>query len=275
MRGLHETQVDEVATRLARVLAATSTVIVPSGPTTGTERIQSCRSHQARLARYQSTVAASPSAKRGRRGEAELRADLRRRRRGASELARAVGRVLDQLADSRPTSRTTSCASVSTSVAIAGADVEHLAPHGVERGLEHALDRVAGVVDEDPVARRPSVAVDGQRIAAQRARDEARQQLLEVLAGTVVVEGPHDHGGQRVGLDEGVDQPVGGALGGGVRRVRLERMVLVHRVVQRRAVDLRRGHVHEALEAGAHAPPPAPPASACPARPSRRRSSCR
>jgi hypothetical protein len=38
-----------------------------------------------------------------------------------------------------------------------------------------------------------AVAVDRQRLVGQRLRDEARHDLLGVLARAVVVERPHDH----------------------------------------------------------------------------------
>ena len=57
-------------------------------------------------------------------------------------------------------------------------DVDHLARERVERSVDQRLDRLGVVVDVEPVAARVPVAVDRQRDAGERLRDEARHDLL-------------------------------------------------------------------------------------------------
>ena len=79
------------------------------------------------------------------------------------------------------------------------------------------LDRLGVVVDVEPVAAGVPVAVDRQRLAVERLRDEARHDLLRVLPRPVVVERPHDHDRQPVRDEVRVGEPVAARLR---RRVR-------------------------------------------------------
>ena len=118
----------------------------------------------------------------------------------------------------------------------------------VDRRVDQRLDRLGVVVDVEPVAARVAVAVNRQRGAGERLRDEARHDLLGVLARPVVVERPHDHDRQAVGDEVAVREPVAAGLRRGVRAARLERMALVHRIGLGRAVDLARGDEDEPLD---------------------------
>ena len=86
------------------------------------------------------------------------------------------------------------------------------------------------VVDVEPVAPGVAVAVDRQRLVLQRLRDEARDHLLGMLARAVVVERPDDRDRQAVGHVVRVREPVAARLRRRVRRARVERVLLVHRV---------------------------------------------
>jgi hypothetical protein len=54
-----------------------------------------------------------------------------------------------------------------------GADIDHLAIHGVKLHVDDAIDGRADIFHEDPVARGCTVAVDGERTPEQRAGDES------------------------------------------------------------------------------------------------------
>ena len=110
------------------------------------------------------------------------------------------------------------------------------------------LDRLGVVVHVEPVAARVAVAVDRQRLVGERLRDEARDHLLRMLARPVVVERADDHDRQAVRDVVRVGEPVGAGLRRGVRAARVQRMLLVHRVGERRAVDLARREEDEALD---------------------------
>ena len=127
-------------------------------------------------------------------------------------------------------------------------DVDDLAGDALERRLDQRLDRRGGVVDVEPVAARVPVAVDSERLAAERLGDEARDDLLGMLPRPVVVERSDDHDRQVVRDPVAVREAVGARLGRGVRAARLERVPLVHRRVLRRAVHLARGDEQEALD---------------------------
>ena len=135
-----------------------------------------------------------------------------------------------------------------------GGDVDRLADDPLERHLAGGGDRLGRVEDVQPVAAGVAVAVDGQRPVAERLDDEAGDDLLGVLVRAVVVERPDDRDRQVVRAPVRVGQPVAAGLGAGVRRARVERVVLGHRLGLGRAVDLRRRDQDEPLDArvGAH-----------------------
>ena len=127
-------------------------------------------------------------------------------------------------------------------------DVQHLARDALERRLDDRRDRLGGVLDVQPVAARAAAAVHRQRPVLQRRGDEARDDLLGVLVGPVVVERADDHGGRPVGAPVAVDEAVAAGLRRGVRRARVERVLLVHGIALGGAVDLARGDEDEALD---------------------------
>ena len=131
-------------------------------------------------------------------------------------------------------------------------DVVPLAVCADEVGLPHAALREdvpdgAGVVlGVDPVADVLAAAVELGAHAVDDVGDLARDELLHVLVGSVVVGAVGDRGAQAVGARPGADQHVGGRLRRAVRRARVVGRLLgeLRRVVERQvAVDLVGGDV--------------------------------
>ena len=131
-------------------------------------------------------------------------------------------------------------------------DVVQLAVGADQVGLADAAagqdgpDGGAVVLGVDPVADVPAVAVEPGADAVDEVRDLARDELLNVLAGAVVVGAVGDGGREAEGAGPGADQQVGGRLGGAVRGARAVGRLLgeAGRVVQRQvAVDLVGGDV--------------------------------
>ena len=119
-------------------------------------------------------------------------------------------------------------------------------------GLPYAAageDRPHGgavVLGVDPVADVPAVAVELGAHAVDEVRDLARDELLHVLVGAVVVGAVGDGGLEAEGAHPGAHEHVGGRLGGAVGAARAVRGLLgeARRVVQRKvAVDLVGGDV--------------------------------
>lgn len=131
-------------------------------------------------------------------------------------------------------------------------DVVLLAVGADEVGLPHAAlgedvpDGRGVVLGVDPVADVLALPVELGAHAVDDVRDLARDELLHVLVGAVVVGAVGDRGAQAVGAGPGADQHVGGRLGARVRGARLVRRLLgeLGRVVERQvAVDLVGGDV--------------------------------
>ena len=126
-------------------------------------------------------------------------------------------------------------------------DVVLLAVGADEVGLPRAAlgedvpDGPGVVLGVDPVADVLAAAVELGAHAVDDVRDLARDELLHVLVGAVVVGAVGDRGAQAVGAGPGADQHVGGRLGARVRAARVVRRLLgeLGRVVEREvAVDL-------------------------------------
>lgn len=131
-------------------------------------------------------------------------------------------------------------------------DVVLLAVGADEVGLPHAAlredvpDGRGVVLGVDPVADVLAAAVELGAHAVDDVRDLARDELLHVLVGSVVVGAVGDGRAQAVGAGPGADQHVGGRLGARVRAARVIRRLLgeLRRVVERKvAVDLVGGDV--------------------------------
>lgn len=93
----------------------------------------------------------------------------------------------------------------------------------------------------DPVADVLAAAVELGADAVDDVRDLARDELLHVLVGAVVVGAVGDRGAQAVGAGPGAHEHVGGRLGRAVRGARMVRSLLgeLGRVVECQvAVDL-------------------------------------
>ena len=124
-----------------------------------------------------------------------------------------------------------------------GADQVGLADSALREDAPHGRAVVLGV---DPVADVPAVAVELGADAVDEVRDLARDELLNVLVGAVVVGAVGDGGLEAEGAGPGAHQQVGGRLGGAVRGARAVGRLLgeAGRVVQRQvAVDLVGGDV--------------------------------
>lgn len=131
-------------------------------------------------------------------------------------------------------------------------DVVQLAVGADQVGLADAAagqdgpDGGAVVLGVDPVADVPAVAVEPGAHAVDEVGDLARDELLNVLVGAVVVGAVGDGGSQAEGAGPGAHQQVGGRLGGAVRGARAVGRLLGEAggVVQRQvAVDLVGGDV--------------------------------
>ena len=131
-------------------------------------------------------------------------------------------------------------------------DVVLLAISSDEVGLPHAAlredvpDGRGVVLGVDPVAHVLALSVELGAHAVDYVGDLARDELLHVLVGAVVVGAVGDRGAQPVGAGPGAHEHVGGRLGGAVRRGRPVGRLLgeLGRVVERQvAVDLVGGDV--------------------------------
>ena len=111
---------------------------------------------------------------------------------------------------------------------------------------EHEIDRRGVVGDVQPVPPLEAVAVERQRPVVERVRDEQRDELLGVVERAVRVRAAGDH---RVDAVRDVVAPreqLTGRLRGGVRRARVERVVLAGVPLGDRAVHLVRRDLDEA-----------------------------
>ena len=204
-------------------------------------------SHQPRLSRYHATVRSSPSAKDVRARQPRSRSAL-----SVEPMWRSTWPSRSRVCVTRdrglPTASRTRSATSATEMSIPRREVDHLAGDRVDVGGDHRLDRLRVVVDVEPVAARVAIAVNRERLVTQSLRDEARNHLLRMLVGAVVVERPDDRDRQSVGDVVGIRQPVASRLRRRVRATGLERMLLVHRRVFRRPVHLARRDQDEALD---------------------------
>ena len=131
-------------------------------------------------------------------------------------------------------------------------DVILLAVGADEVGLPRAAlgedvpDGRGVVLGVDPVADVLAAAVELGADAVDDVRDLARDELLHVLVGAVVVGAVGDRGAQAVGAGPGAHEHIGAGLGARVRAARVIRRLLgeLRRVVERQvAVDLVGGDV--------------------------------
>ena len=131
-------------------------------------------------------------------------------------------------------------------------DVVLLAVSSDEVGLPHLAlredvpDGRGMVLGVDPIADVLALPVELGADAVDDVGDLARDELLHVLVGAVVVGAVGDRGAQAVGAGPGADQHVGGRLGARVRAARVIRRLLgeLGGVVERQvAVDLVGGYV--------------------------------
>ena len=107
------------------------------------------------------------------------------------------------------------------------------------------MERPAEVLDEDPLADLPAVAVHRERPAGQRRFQEGRDHLLPVLARPVGVRRPAHHDRQAVGGVVGERQQVGPGLARRIGVPGAERGLLVRPTRGERAVHLVGGDLQE------------------------------
>ena len=121
-------------------------------------------------------------------------------------------------------------------VLVAAADVVDLPGAAL---AEHELDPRAVVLDVQPVPDLAAVAVERQRLAVERVRDEQRDELLRILVRAVRVRAAGDRGGDAERADVGLDEQVAGGLRRAVRARRPQRVGLARGAARLEvAVDL-------------------------------------
>ena len=91
---------------------------------------------------------------------------------------------------------------------------------------QNELDRAAVVAGVEPFTLLTAVAVDGERFAVERVRDEQGNELLGVLVRAVGVRAARDAGVDPEGADGGEHLHVAAGLRGGVRARRAQRVAL-------------------------------------------------
>src|SRR5664279_6644938 len=104
---------------------------------------------------------------------------------------------------------------------VAAADVVDLAR---PPAAKHRLDAGAVVLDVEPVANLPAVAVKRKRLSVERIGGEERNQLLGILVRAVGVRAARDAGLYAEGADVSGDVQVAGRLGDAVGAGRAERI---------------------------------------------------
>ena len=202
--------------------------------------------HHTSFSRYQATVCSSPRSKLVRARQPVSRSSL-----SVEPMWRSTcpsRSSTKTFSTSAPTAASTASATSRTEMSIPVATFTTSPASASMSARDDRLDRLGVVVDVEPVAARVPVAVDRQRLARERLRDEARDHLLRMLARAVVVERADDHDRQPVGDVVRVREPVAARLRRRVRRARVQRVQLVHRRVLGRPVHLARGDEDEALD---------------------------
>ena len=151
-------------------------------------------SHQARLARYQSTVSGRPPSP----NECSRRPAERPQLRVVDRVAAIVARpVLDVADQGRVGAGQLEDAVGDLDVLVVlAADVVDLTRRAL---VEDELDPGAVILGVQPLPHLLAVAVDGQRLALERVRDEERDELLRVLVRAICVGAAGDRGADAVG----------------------------------------------------------------------------
>ncbi len=128
-------------------------------------------------------------------------------------------------------------------------DVDAVADQPVTFGSHQNASH--GVAHPREVARLQTIAEHDQRLMRDGTRHEPWNELtawaIGMLAGAVYVERPHDGDRESIRSMEAVRIGLAGQLRGGVRRHRIQGMVLVHRRPLGRAVDLGRRDIDKTL----------------------------
>src|SRR5947207_12359169 len=75
---------------------------------------------------------------------------------------------------------------------VLGAYVDYLSPDLVDIRVQQLVQRLAMFLNEDPVARCATIAVDSDRFIEQTTRDEPWYSFFQVLKWSVVIERSHN-----------------------------------------------------------------------------------
>ena len=155
---------------------------------------------------------------------AELRFELARVDRIAPVVARPIGHKADQVCVRRVgglrhklvQQRANATHDLQVRPLVAAAHVICLAR---SPACKHGADGRAVVAHKQPVAHLPAIAVNGQRLARERMRDDERNQLFRKVVGAVVVTAVGNQRRQPVGVVPGAHQVVACGLRRCVRAV--------------------------------------------------------
>ncbi len=130
---------------------------------------------------------------------------------------------------------------------VAAAEIVDLADRAF---AQHEVDASTVILDVDPIAHLPTVAVKRERLVGERVGDEERDQLLGKLVGPVVVRAARDEGGEAVRMVGRAHEEISGRLARRVGAVRRERGLLAERAGRTEtAVDLVGRDLHESADA--------------------------
>ena len=183
------------------------------------------------------------------RRPAEFRVDLRRVDGVAAVVALAVGDVLDEVFGLTELLED-GLDDVDVGALIVAADVVDLADTAL---LQNQVNRMAVILDVEPVADILAVAVDRQLLVGQRVDDHQRDELLREMVRAVVVRAARDRRRDLVGAVVGHDEQVGTSLRSRIRarclEVRLLREEEVWTVERQVTVDLVRRDLVVAVDA--------------------------
>src|SRR5271166_3189371 len=98
------------------------------------------------------------------------------------------------------------------------AHVEDPALHLFEWSVQYEINGFTVVLHKYIVPGCTAISVHGKSLIQEHTSDEPRDRLLQMLPRSVIIKGPHNDGGDVVGLKIRPNEPISSALGAGVRR---------------------------------------------------------
>src|SRR6185369_14031940 len=129
-----------------------------------------------------------------------------------------------------------------------GPEVDHLADDDRPFAMHQAVKRAARVLDVREVTRGGAIAMNSKRFAEHATGDEARDDLLEMLTRSELIEGAYDDGGHVVGGEIRIHETIRPRLRARIRTHRHQRLLFVHLRRSGRTVYLGGGDVEEAVD---------------------------